>query len=546
MEAELARWVTENNSRLPIVAFMAGRFMDEMPGMSFGHAGTIVEGRRTRRPRRSPASPRRGSWWPRRSPQIPDLVRERWGSPSDARPLHRRRRRRRRRGRPGAGGQARGGLPGGHLRPRRAGRCASWRTTSTSACSASCASTRRLPAPCGSSSSTTTARSSRADARRLSCAIVSRWRAAAQVRNSRSNARQRDARVGKNQAARMTPSRAAAGSARSATAPRRPRSGSRSAPRRRRPARRRRGAGARDGGPRGSGGPRGTRRSPARRQRRPSCPFSPIAPSPVHPRFEGFLGPEGTDFAMPELPEAERARALIEPARWAGDRRRRGLRHLRVAPPRPRRDRRGARPATPSPPPTGAASRSGWRPTTGRSCSCTWAWRGASRSTRSPPRATGTASRCASRTAAAWRCATSDAWAGRCWSPTSRALGPDAAEVSRAEFRARIGRSGAPVKARIMDQSAIAGVGNLLADEILWRARHPPRPAREELSEAELDELRRAHAGGHPQLAAPRRRPHGRPESPPGPGRALPPLRGAAVARPIGGRTTFWCPVEQV
>jgi succinyl-CoA synthetase alpha subunit len=45
MEAELARWVQENNSRLPIVAFMAGRFMDEMPGMSFGHAGTIVEGK---------------------------------------------------------------------------------------------------------------------------------------------------------------------------------------------------------------------------------------------------------------------------------------------------------------------------------------------------------------------------------------------------------------------------------------------------------------------------------------------------------------------
>jgi succinyl-CoA synthetase alpha subunit len=45
MEAELARWVKENESRLPIVAFMAGRFMDEMPGMSFGHAGTIVEGK---------------------------------------------------------------------------------------------------------------------------------------------------------------------------------------------------------------------------------------------------------------------------------------------------------------------------------------------------------------------------------------------------------------------------------------------------------------------------------------------------------------------
>jgi succinyl-CoA synthetase alpha subunit len=45
MEAELARWVADNDSRLPIVAFMAGRFMDEMPGMTFGHAGTIVEGK---------------------------------------------------------------------------------------------------------------------------------------------------------------------------------------------------------------------------------------------------------------------------------------------------------------------------------------------------------------------------------------------------------------------------------------------------------------------------------------------------------------------
>jgi succinyl-CoA synthetase alpha subunit len=45
MEAELADWMTENESRLPVVAFMAGRFMDEMRGMRFGHAGTIVEGR---------------------------------------------------------------------------------------------------------------------------------------------------------------------------------------------------------------------------------------------------------------------------------------------------------------------------------------------------------------------------------------------------------------------------------------------------------------------------------------------------------------------
>src|SRR5829696_3739915 len=47
MEAELVDWQEANDSRLPIVAFMAGKFMDdeEMKGMSFGHAGTIVEGK---------------------------------------------------------------------------------------------------------------------------------------------------------------------------------------------------------------------------------------------------------------------------------------------------------------------------------------------------------------------------------------------------------------------------------------------------------------------------------------------------------------------
>ena len=47
MEAQLSEWVADHNRRLPIIAFMAGKFMDddEMKGMSFGHAGTIVEGK---------------------------------------------------------------------------------------------------------------------------------------------------------------------------------------------------------------------------------------------------------------------------------------------------------------------------------------------------------------------------------------------------------------------------------------------------------------------------------------------------------------------
>jgi len=44
-EAQLARYLAEHGTRLPIVAFIAGGFMEEMPGLRFGHAGSIVEGK---------------------------------------------------------------------------------------------------------------------------------------------------------------------------------------------------------------------------------------------------------------------------------------------------------------------------------------------------------------------------------------------------------------------------------------------------------------------------------------------------------------------
>ena len=44
-EYELADYMQRAGSKKPIVAFMAGKFMDEMPGMRFVHAGTIVEGK---------------------------------------------------------------------------------------------------------------------------------------------------------------------------------------------------------------------------------------------------------------------------------------------------------------------------------------------------------------------------------------------------------------------------------------------------------------------------------------------------------------------
>jgi succinyl-CoA synthetase alpha subunit len=80
MEAELARHVTETQSKLPIVAFMAGRFMDEMPGMSFGHAGTIVEGKEDTATEKIARLESAGITVAEEISQIPDLVKQRLGA----------------------------------------------------------------------------------------------------------------------------------------------------------------------------------------------------------------------------------------------------------------------------------------------------------------------------------------------------------------------------------------------------------------------------------------------------------------------------------
>lgn len=112
-------------------------------------------------------------------------------------------------------------------------------------------------------------------------------------------------------------------------------------------------------------------------------------------------------------------------------------------------------------------------------------------------------------------------------------------------FRDRVGRGTAPVKARLLDQSTLAGVGNLLADEVLWQAAVDPRRPAGDLGRDELTLLHRElgkavraairkggvhtgeviehrHAGGHC------------------------PRCGAVMSRgTVGGRTTWWCSEEQ-
>ncbi len=82
MEAQLSEWVAEHNSRLPIIAFMAGKFMDdeEMKGMSFGHAGTIVEGKEDTATEKITRLEAAGIRVVERIDEIPDAVKQKLGA----------------------------------------------------------------------------------------------------------------------------------------------------------------------------------------------------------------------------------------------------------------------------------------------------------------------------------------------------------------------------------------------------------------------------------------------------------------------------------
>ena len=129
--------------------------------------------------------------------------------------------------------------------------------------------------------------------------------------------------------------------------------------------------------------------------------------------------------------------------------------------------------------------------------------------------------------------------------PTLDHLGPDALDVRLRELRTALAASRAPVKAWLLDQSHVAGVGNLLADEILWRAGIDPARPTSSLTTDEVAALHRTlgrtirlltkRGGSHTgdlQVARIRG--------------ATCPRDGAPLQRrTIGGRTTYSCPAHQ-
>jgi formamidopyrimidine-DNA glycosylase len=129
--------------------------------------------------------------------------------------------------------------------------------------------------------------------------------------------------------------------------------------------------------------------------------------------------------------------------------------------------------------------------------------------------------------------------------PNESKLGPDALTVTLAPFRKILASSSAPLKARLMDQGKLAGMGNLLTDDALWRAGLNPQRSADSLDPEEVARLHRAmrrtleilggRGGSHTGDLQPVR------------------VRGGACPKcgeelrrdDVGGRTTYWCPQHQ-
>jgi formamidopyrimidine-DNA glycosylase len=133
-------------------------------------------------------------------------------------------------------------------------------------------------------------------------------------------------------------------------------------------------------------------------------------------------------------------------------------------------------------------------------------------------------------------------------SPDLSELGPDALTLTKRQFGQVLSverGEGPAVKARLLDQSRVAGVGNLLGDEMLFRAGIDPRTPVATLSVEERDRLFKAfrttmttlqrrggsHLGDHMDARFP--------------GGLCPRDGGTMLLATIGGRTTYWCSTHQ-
>lgn len=137
-------------------------------------------------------------------------------------------------------------------------------------------------------------------------------------------------------------------------------------------------------------------------------------------------------------------------------------------------------------------------------------------------------------------------WAVFSLDPDVARLGPDFLTAGEVELGVACAGRRAPLKAVLLDQTAVAGYGNMCVDEVLWQAGIAPTRPAAGVEPAELARLATvsaehlpamlARGGSHTGVISPEVR------------AAVPPcpLDGAPMRRDtVGGRTTIWCPRHQ-
>jgi formamidopyrimidine-DNA glycosylase len=137
-------------------------------------------------------------------------------------------------------------------------------------------------------------------------------------------------------------------------------------------------------------------------------------------------------------------------------------------------------------------------------------------------------------------------WARFDLDPDEGRLGPDFLSVGRDELAHRLAGRRAALKAVLLDQSVVAGFGNLCIDEILWQAALAPTRPAGSLTDEDVDVLLAAMREHLPAMLA--RGGSHRGTISPEVRAALPPSPrdGSALVRTtVGGRTTVWCPAHQ-
>jgi formamidopyrimidine-DNA glycosylase len=129
--------------------------------------------------------------------------------------------------------------------------------------------------------------------------------------------------------------------------------------------------------------------------------------------------------------------------------------------------------------------------------------------------------------------------------PAFEDLGPDAATIELDAVATALRDRTASLKAVLLRQDLLAGLGNLLADEVLFAARLDPRRPGGSLSEGEVARLHATtvetiallteRGGSHTGDLFPQRSAEG-----------ICPLDGTTLrSSRLGGRTTWWCPHHQ-